>query len=59
MSDLKADPKEGPEPSSSTPEQALDKTTPPMGLQQKDAEPSDLESLEKTTAEMEDRDYCA
>lgn len=30
----------------------LDETTPPMKLQQKSLEPSDLEPLEKTTPEM-------
>jgi hypothetical protein len=47
-----SDPKENSEGADTAPEASLDKTTPPMDLQQKSLDPSKLESLEKTTPEM-------
>jgi len=46
------DPKEIPESGGTPPSPPLNETTPPMDLQQKGAESSDFETLEKTTPEM-------
>ncbi len=47
-----SDPNEAPEPSEN-PGEPLDQTTPPMDLQQKSLEPSDVEPLDKTTPKMD------
>jgi hypothetical protein len=47
------DPKETPEPADAAPDAPLNETTPPIDVQQKGAEPSDLETLDKTTPKMD------
>lgn len=47
-----SDPDKNPQPVDTTPEKTLDETTPPMKLEKKSLEPSDLKSLDKTTPEM-------
>jgi hypothetical protein len=47
-----SDPKENQDSVDTAPEGPLNETTPPIDLQQKGAEPSDFEPLDKTMAEM-------